>query len=447
MATTAAVALTVALLAVLSRGPHEPVGGTVAGDTLVAGRPVPPASTSTDTLWSPPLSQSRQSRDSAVRDMLDRRATAVRQRDESAFMATVDPQATQAFTAAQQALFANLGGVPLAGWSYELDATVSAKAPSRPYDHAPLWAPRTTLRYALDGVDAEPTSRPLGYLYIERDGRWYVASDDELGPDAERTWRGPWDFGPCAAVAAANGMVLGHLGHEQLLTTLATELDSAVAAVTEVWGTGWSQRVAMLLPDSIEEMRELVGPAFAVDSIAAAAVADKVDVANRTAVGQRVVLNPNQAGRLSESARRIVLRHEITHIAARAITVDGAPMWLLEGFADYIGYRTSGLDPREAAPDLVRALRAGALPDQLPADDDFASGDDELDLAYQLAWSAASYVVDLAGEGGLVRLYRLVAGSPNQSQSTMDTALREVLGLDLNGFVASWRDWLPTRYG
>ena len=437
-----AAAVAVALLgglAVLGHGSHEPVSGAVPSDTLVAGRPAPP-STSPDRTRSP-LSRSR-----AVRDMMDGRAAAVRMRDEAAFMATVDPQADPEFTAAQRALFANLDGVPLSEWSYQLDGATSAHPPLRPHDDAPLWAPRTTLRYAFKVADALPTSRPLGYLYVQRDGRWYVASDDELGPDSERTWRGLWDFGPCVAITAASGLVVGHRGQEQLMTTLAAELDGAVAAVTDVWGTDWSQRVAVLLPNTIEEMRELVGPAFAVDGIAAATVADKVDVANYSAVGQRVVLNPDQAGRLSASARRIVLRHEITHVAARASTVNGAPMWLLEGFADYVGYLTSGLAPREAAPDLVRALRDGGPPDQLPADADFYGASDHLDLAYQLAWSAALHVVDRVGQEGLVRLYRQIAGSSKQDKATVDTALRDVLGLDSTGFVASWRTSLDARF-
>jgi hypothetical protein len=374
--------------------------------------------------------------------MLQRRATAILERDQAAFLATVDPKADPEFVAAQAALFANLDGVPLAEWSYEVDGAFVAALPDRPGDDAPLWAPHTTLRYALDGVDTVPTSRPLGYLYVERNGQWFLTSDSALGPDAERTWRGPWDFGPCVTVAARGGLVLGHNGQERLLTSLAAELDGAIAAVTEMWGTEWSHRVAVLLPATVDEMRELVGPAFAVKGIAAAAVADQVDVANRTAVGQRVVLNPDQAGKLSRSAMRIVLRHEITHVAARASTVDGAPMWLLEGFADYVGYRGSGLTPREAAPDLVRALRAGGLPGGLPTDDDFHGGNDNLDLTYQLAWSAALHVVDLAGEEGLVRLYRLIAGGPTVDPSTVDGALRQVLGLDMAGFVASWRDSL-----
>jgi hypothetical protein len=388
------------------------------------------------------------SRGRAVREMLDRRATAVRERDEAAFMASVDPKAKPEFVKAQRALFANLDGVPLTEWSYDLDAAVQARPPARFGDPSPLWAPKTTLRYGLKGADATPTTRPLGYLYVQReDGQWYLASDDELGPDGDRTWRGPWDFGPCTAVPAASGLVLGHRGQEGLLSALAAELDSSVRAVTSVWGTDWAQRVAVILPNSTDEMRELVGPAFAVDGIAAAAIADKVDLERHTATGQRVVLNPTQAGRLSESARRIVLRHELTHIAARGSTVDGAPMWLLEGFADYVGYSDSGLGPREAAPDLVRAVHDGGLPSQLPADADFRGASENLDLAYQLAWSAALYVADRAGEDGLVRLYREIAGAPHPDAAAVEAGIRDVLGTDLAGFVDGWRASLLPRFG
>jgi hypothetical protein len=420
-----------------NRDPSTPITGT-----LAAGRP-PPPSTPAAGIGGP----ASLPRATAVRDLLERRAAALRRRDQAGFMATVDPLATPEFIVAQQALFTNLGGVPLSQWRYELDDTVSANLPLRPLDAAQLWAPRTTLRYGLLGADEVPTVRPLAYLYAQRGGAWYLTSDSELGPDTQPTWRGPWDFGPCVAVSTASGLVLGHPGQEQLLAAVAAELDAAVAAVTDVWGQQWARRAAVILPASLEEMRALVGPALAVDGIAAAAVADAVDLTARTAVGQRVVFNPDQAGRLSESARRIVLRHELTHVAARASTVDGAPLWLVEGFADYVGYLDSGLTPREAAPDLVRTLRAGQPPDHLPTDAEFHGAGGSLDLAYQLAWSAALHVVDRAGQDGLVQLYRMIAGDPRQDRATLDTAMREVLTLDPAGFLASWRDSLPARFG
>jgi hypothetical protein len=439
LALAVAVVLSATLLVLANWSASQQTGGS--GGGLVEGRPAPAESTSD-------AGGQAAAYEDAVEDLLVRRAGAVLRRSETEFMDTVDPQADPAFIDAQRALFRNLDQVPLSHWSYQLDTSESLPVPEPPLGVFEYWAPRTTLRYALRGVDEEPTSRTMAYLYVRRADRWFLASDTASEPFGEKTWRGMWDFGPSRVLAVDKGLVIGHAGTgEQALRQLAAELNAAVDAVTQVWGTGWSQRVAVLVPKTVDEMRALVGPAFNVDGIAAAAVADRVDVADQLAVGQRVVLNPALAGQLSALARRIVLRHEITHIAARASTVDGAPMWLLEGFADYIGYRDSGLQPQEAAPDLVRALRAGDPPEGLPAAADFAGGSANLDLAYQLSWSAALYVVDLAGEDGLVKLYRMVASDRSQDAATVEDAVRSVLGVELSSFVAGWLESLPPRFG
>jgi hypothetical protein len=237
-------------------------------------------------------------------------------------------------------------------------------------------------------------------------------------------------------------MVLGHPGHDALTRRVAAELDAAVADVVSVWGTGWSQRVAVVLPQSDLEMRAMVGPEFSVSAIAAVAIADRIDQDTHTAEGQRVVLNQDTAGRLSESALRVVLRHETTHIAARAVTVDGAPMWLLEGFADYVGYRTSRIPFDQAASDLVEQVRAGGLPDELPPDDDFHAGAAQLDLAYQEAWTAVRYLAGRIGEPRLVELYRRIASLAHPTWPQVDDALRAVAGLDHIQLTNGWREFL-----
>jgi hypothetical protein len=440
LALAVAVLLSGALLGLAHWPASHPIG--TSDGSLAEGRPPVSVESTSD-----PSGQAV-AYESVVEDLLARRADAVLQRSEAEFMATVDPQADPAFVDAQRVLFHNLDGVPLSYWSYVLDKSESLPVPQSLLGTADYWAPRTTLRYALQGVDAEPTSRPMAYLYVRRAGQWFLASDTALEPQGETTWRGMWDFGPCHAFITGNSLVLGHTGAgDETLRQLAADTNGAVDAVTQVWGTSWSQRVAVLVPKTVEEMRALVGPTFNVDGIAAVAVADKVDVTNQLALGQRVVLNPALAGRLSAPARRIVLGHEVTHVAARASTVDGAPMWLLEGFADYVGYRDSGLQPPEAASELARALRTGDPPTRLPVAADFAGGSDNLDLAYQLAWSAALYVVDLAGEDGLVDLYRMIASDLSQDEATVQDAMRAVLGVDLDSFVAGWLESLPPRFG
>ncbi|HEU5473977.1 MAG TPA: hypothetical protein VFV67_25305 [Actinophytocola sp.] len=389
-----------------------------------------------------------QSRADAVTTLLRVRADALLRRDEAAFLATIDPAADPDFAVRQRALFAHLGGVPLDAWEYHLapDDALDTSAIQRGGADE-LWAPAVELRYALRGADLVPTGRAMGYLFARTGGNWYLRSDTALDGLGRHTWRGPWDFGPCQVTTTGNGIVLAHPGSERLVERLARELDSSVAAVSKLWGTDWSQRVALLVPDTPEEMRALVGAGFPVESVVAVAVADRVDSARRAVAGQRVVLSPTSAKSLSAASLRVVLRHEILHVAARAETVDGSPMWLLEGFADYVGYRESGITLRQGAPDLADRVRRGDLPRELPQDQDFRSTGRDLDLVYQKSWSVARFIAQRFGEDRLVALYRRLAGAGPMSAAETDELLRAAIGLDRAGLVQSWRQYLHDTLG
>jgi hypothetical protein len=379
-----------------------------------------------------------------VTALLRRRADAVLHRDEKAFLDTVDAYADPDFITKQQALFANLAGVPLDTWSYLLhpDDTVDPTSLAAKISADELWAPAVDLRYALRGADLIATDRSMGYLFARRGSTWYLTSDSALEQLGRKTWRGPWDFGPCLVSATGQGIVLYHPGSEPMVGRLAQELDSSVAAVSAVWGTGWSQRVALLLPDSPEEMRALVGQGFPVESVVAVAVADRVDSGRHLVAGQRVVLSPNGSRALSLTSLRVVLRHEMTHVAARADTVDGSPMWLLEGFADYVGYRDSGITLTQGAPNLVELVKSTGPPQNLPEDKDFRTQGRDLDLAYQQALSVTRFVADHYGEPTLLALYRKLAAAGPVSSTVTDELLRSVLGVDRAGLIAGWRQYL-----
>ncbi|WP_258908102.1 hypothetical protein [Actinokineospora sp. UTMC 2448] len=389
-------------------------------------------------------------RGDAVSALLERRASAVRDRDRQAFLATVDPQAEPWFREAQQDLFDNLDGVPLAHWSYAVDpADVLdlAGLPDADRTATELWAPGVELHYALRGVDTVPTARDMGYLFARRGDAWYLHSDTALSELGRRTWRGPWDFAPCQVVATDAGLVLAHPGSQPMVDRLVRELDPAVRAVADVWGADWSGKVALILPDSPAEMRALVGPDFPVESVVAVATADRVDTAANLAVGQRVVLSPVGARALSVASLKVVLRHEITHVAARGRTVDGSPMWLLEGFADYVGYRDSGLTLAQGAPDLAALVRDTGAPPGLPDDRSFRARDKELDLAYQQAWSIARFLAERFGERELVELYRSVAGAGPVSAAETDSLLLAAVGLDRAALLDEWRGHLKEVLG
>ncbi|ATE53037.1 hypothetical protein [Actinosynnema pretiosum] len=393
----------------------------------------------------------------AVRALLDRRARAVLERDEAAFTADLDPEADPAFLAAQRGLFAALGGVPLAEWSYRVAGAGGAAGDESSGDEPGGDEPgrderggdesggderalTVLLSHRLSGVDERAGEKPLGYLFSRRGDRWLLTSDTAPG---RTTWRGPWDFGPVRAGTARGGLVLAHPGGEAQAARALAELDDAVDAVTEVLGPRWSGRVAVLVPSGDAELRALVGDGFAGGGLAAVAVSDPV-VPGRAPTGQRVVLNPAVVAPLPDVQFRVLLRHEITHVATRASVVDGAPMWLLEGFADHVGYRGSGLPADQVAPALAARVRAGDPPSALPSDADFRGAG--IDLAYQEAWSFAEHLAQAHGEPALLALHdRLTALGP-AAAADLDAALRATTGAGLTEQLAAWRGFLTTTF-
>jgi hypothetical protein len=383
-----------------------------------------------------------------ARGLLEHRAAALLRRDRTGWLAGIDPRAA-AFRARQSAVFDALAAVPLQHWEYRLDPGRErslGSAVRRRYG-ASAWVPAVTLRYALRRVDGEPTERTMVFTFVQRGARWYLASDADVTAGGVRSWRGVWDFGPVVAHSGRSSLVLAHPKNAGRLATFALAVDDAVPAVTATWGPGWRRQVAVVLPDTQTEMAALVGQRFALARIAAVAIADHADARSGVARGQRVVVNPVNLDRLTSLGRRIVLRHEITHIASRGSTSESMPTWLIEGFADYVGYAGIGLPSGVVAPDLRARVRAGSWDGTLPADRDFRGDAPGLAVAYEEGWTACRLIAGRAGTAGLVRFYRLVGASREPGSRAVDAGLRRVLHLTYPRFVALWRGSVRAEFG
>jgi hypothetical protein len=374
-------------------------------------------------------------RTAAVRAVLEERAKAIATRDRDRWLGTVDPDAT-VFRDRQARLFDNLQGVPVQDWHYDLDP-LSAKPPNAHLDvtRGPgWWAPGVTLRYRLAGFDTAPTAEPQHLTFVPRDGRWYLAADDDF---TDKTARGLWDGGPVVVVRGTSTLVLGHRGSRRLMRTIADGIDAAVPRVTKVWGTGWARKVVVLVPSSQDELEGLVGGSGDYSRIAALATAE---LTGTHAVGDRILVNPPNFAKLGSLGRRVVLTHEVTHVATRSATAPGTPTWLVEGFADYVGYVGVQLPYRVSAQELRAEVRRGRLPKQLPADSDFAGSNADLAQVYEQAWLAATLLGRTYGEQALVRFYKEVGGG-----RTTDAAFRALLGTDTAAFTRAWRRDLQLR--
>jgi hypothetical protein len=376
--------------------------------------------------------------------MVRRHASALLARDERQWKADLDTSPAAArFTQHQREVFTNLARVPLATWRYDHVTAVSnpdvlSAAAGRLAGRVVVL--RVRFEYALALVDPKPTGQDLLLTAVLRPAGWLLAGQSDVTGVGDQSWWGPWDFGPLLVLARPHTLVLAHPSHAADMETFSSAVERSVRVVNRVWGSGWNDHVAVLIPDTPAEFEAEVKGLGESQNLAAAAVADRV-TPDHVVVGARIVINPVNLSKLVGADRQVVLQHEVMHVAARADTSDQMPSWVVEGFADYAGYLDSGQPVATAAAELAAEIRAGQVPMRLPTDTDFSGSNTRLSQVYQQAWLACRLIARRDGERGLVRFYKTVnaiaaAGKPGTS---VPVALRQVMHLDLASFTALWR--------
>ncbi|MFI6279182.1 hypothetical protein [Streptomyces sp. NPDC050988] len=370
-----------------------------------------------------------------VQRVLDTRAAAVRDGSEREFVATQAPASVAAGErATARTEFRNLRGVPLADWAYRVTGL------RRSGDRATADA---ELRYRIEGYDKAPIVTARTLSLARADGRWYVTADRPAKDSSQQLW----EQGAVQAVRGEHSLVLGVGRPRDALRHYAELADRAVPAVREAWGEEWSRRVVVLVPKSLDAMAGLLGaPASGYRGIAAVTTGEAGGSAKAPA--DRIIVNPDAYGVLGAFGRQVVLTHETTHVATRASTSAATPLWLSEGYADWVGYRGTGRTAPQAAPELARAVAEGRVPDALPGDEDFGFGGDagSLARAYEGGWLACRMIAERWGEVRLGEFYRAV-GDHEKRAGAVEAGMQEVLGTSLEEFTEQWRAYVRDRLG
>jgi len=279
-------------------------------------------------------------RTAAVEALLAERSQAVLAQDGTAWQALVDPSAT-AFAEAQATLIDRLAAVPFAEWAYEVvgdgPPLTTERAQTLPAGSAII---RVRLTYRIEGTETR-TNREQYLTVVPRDGDWLLAGDADAGPSGVDTQRDLWDLGPVRVVRGERSTVIADRrgASQQRGERLAREADSAVENVDEVWRSDWSRRPIIVLPRSQQDMATLIGDDG--DGLAQIAAVTTGVLERGIARGDRVVVNPDAFDTLGALGRTVVLTHEMTHVATRATSVVGPPIWLSEGLADYVAYEAT----------------------------------------------------------------------------------------------------------
>ena len=142
-----------------------------------------------------------------------------------------------------------------------------------------------------------------------------------------------------------------------------------------------------------------------------------------------VVVNPETAGRLTELGRDVLMTHEAVHVAVRS-PGSSTPTWLVEGYADQIAYDASPAGSAPALRSVKQSIREHGVPAHWPTEQDFAPDAGNLDLTYDLAWTAARSIAAGYGADALNRFYAAASTGKSVEEAaktigTTESALRK----------------------
>lgn len=146
-----------------------------------------------------------------------------------------------------------------------------------------------------------------------------------------------------------------------------------------------------------------------------------------------VYLNPEVFSTLKQRGSQVVFSHEATHVATDA-SFSSMPIWLLEGFADYVALKPSGVPVQRAAAQVIKRMKQEGLPKALPTPEELQPTAEGLGATYEEAWLACRFIAGRWGESALVAFHAAVAGGQG-----VDAAMRAELGVGEPEFVRLWR--------
>lgn len=411
-----------------------PVGSTKAEKTTVQNRKEPTRGTAGKEIV----------RDKTL-ELLRLRGQAVLSGRLAQYLAVLDQNDTELHRQ-QKAIFANLAQVPFYSWDYYANESAPIRDISQGAGNQAFVVPVVFQYSFADSAgqrlpQTSPIRRSVSVVVVGRGGIWRISGF------AKSSAVEPWHQGRVRVTWGRRSLLLS-VGSSQDFTPLVQQLDAAGQHVDSLWGRTWPRVTVAVLPRTQNDLAELLGrpPNTGLDQIAAMTSGEVKRPADVQAgySSDRVLLNPNGFPALGELGKRVVLRHELTHVATRSLAQQPVPMWLSEGYADYVAYHGLTLDERRIAASAIAKYGKQTSP-QLPTRDDFDARKGRVAPAYGGAWLAVVALSRTGGADSVRSIYRQTAGvnSAQPGKADPETAANQAIkaekGWTRADFIQAWR--------
>ncbi len=289
------------------------------------------------------------------------------------------------------------------------------------------WTADVEIAWHLAGVDRADARGTLTYTFDSRGGNVRVA-----GITASQHEREPiWLLGRLHVRRTPHTLAAAMT--ERAARRLDGELRRAALDVARVVPS-WRGDLVAYAPGTDRQFESLLAStpgAYA----GIAAVTTTSDGSRRPDAPVVIVINPTVFEGLGPLGTHVVITHEATHVATGATTVR-MPLWVAEGFADYVGVGSVDVPISVSARAALRDVRRHGVPRRLPGDSEFSSG--AIEVAYERAWLAMRMIARDYGRRRLVAFYEAVVHRPYAVRS----ATRDNLGTSLTALTQQWRTYL-----
>jgi len=370
---------------------------------------------------------------SAVQSVLDARVRALGGGDRNAWLASVDPRASEEFRAAQVRIFDGLRVLPVERFALEArvaDSGDLATGLDTKYG-APVFLPETRQHLRFRGYDDTDEVSTLWLTFVQRDGEWYVAGDEDLASLGLDTARGPWEFGAVEVVEGPHLLVLFHPAQRERAAAIAGIAEEAMQTLASRWDQPWSGKIPVVLPANTTELEALLQSTIDLDKFVAFVSYGSLRDVDWQRTAPRVYIQDANLAGYGRAFQVETLLHELSHAAAAPVAGPAAPSWVHEGLADWIATGRSLKERKPKGSDGV-----------LPRDHEFSTGSqDAIVRSYRESRSAFSYLAATHGNAAATTFFRALGeprSAPGSVDFQVDAALRRAAGVGLTDFQRAW---------
>ncbi len=376
-----------------------------------------------------------------VQQLLDRRARAVREGDERAFVRQLGRG--DGLRVRQLRWFRSVTQLPWQRFDYEVLDTDWDTRPVARWGRTVL-VPTIVHRTRLRGFDRRVVERDVG-LAVSFDGeRPLIVSDrDAAGRLMLHGTPAPWDL-TAVQVRRAPG-VLGVFDEDTVAAAprlLAAVSDGLASLERALPFRGPGRVVVYHVRDrrALDTVTDVPGGSLDLLGALTVPTYSRPEISPVASVRMLVLPVSVEAG---EPFLGRLVRHELAHVALGPRD-DGAPTWLSEGLAEYVG--ASALPRAQRQIPTVAVRRAQQPPRGMPSSRSF-NGPDQ-DWHYALSWMALDHVAATAGEPALWSLLEAFEARPaGPDDEGVDRVLRAELGYDAAGLARRAAARIRDLYG